>query len=71
MIPDSSQGLSPNPEVATPPGLSDLCLPVIERNMSRVDHVGQVPYDLFGRALRHSTSAELAHIEQCNPLFIG
>lgn len=71
MIPGSTQGLSPNPEVTTPPSLIDLCLAVIERNLSRVDHVGQVPYELFGRALRHSTPVELAHIEQCNPQFIG
>ncbi|KAA0187055.1 Transcription elongation factor B polypeptide 3 [Fasciolopsis buskii] len=71
MIPGSSHGLSLNPEVATPPSLIDLCLAVIERNLSRVDHVGQVPYELFGRALRHSTPVELAHIEQCNPQFIG
>ncbi|VDP88075.1 unnamed protein product, partial [Echinostoma caproni] len=51
----------------TPPSLIDLCLVVVERNLSRVDHVGQVPYELFGRALKHATPAELAHIEQCNP----
>ncbi|THD23926.1 Transcription elongation factor B polypeptide 3 [Fasciola hepatica] len=67
----AAEGSSPNSQVTTPPSLIDLCLAVIERNLSRVDHVGQVPYELFGRALRHSTPVELAHIEQCNPQFVG
>ncbi|CAL8104438.1 unnamed protein product [Calicophoron daubneyi] len=54
-----------------PSSLIDLCLDVIERNLNRVDSVGNVPYELLARALKHVTPEDLARIEKYNPQFVG
>ncbi|KAF8560589.1 hypothetical protein P879_06270 [Paragonimus westermani] len=67
-------GSSPNDhanDAVNPRSLVDLCLDVVEQNLSRVDHVGQVPYDLLARTLRHASAEDLARIEHCNPQFVG
>lgn len=51
--------------------LVELCLDVIERNLGRVDQVGQVPYELLARPLSHASPEDLARIERCNPHFLG
>ncbi|KAA3671779.1 uncharacterized protein DEA37_0000164 [Paragonimus westermani] len=60
----------PANDTVNPRSLVDLCLDVVEQNLSRVDHVGQVPYELLARTLRHASAEDLARIEHCNPNFI-
>ncbi|KAF6775141.1 hypothetical protein AHF37_04947 [Paragonimus kellicotti] len=61
----------PANDAVNPRSLVDLCLDVVEQNLSRVDHVGQVPYELLARTLRHASAEDLARIEHCNPQFVG
>ncbi|KAF5401240.1 Transcription elongation factor B polypeptide 3 [Paragonimus heterotremus] len=58
----------PANDTVNPRSLVDLCLDVVEQNLSRVDHVGQVPYELLARTLRHASPEDLARIEHCNPV---
>lgn len=50
------------------PTLVDLCLDVLERNLSRIDHVGNVPWELLARAMRHASAEDLGRIERYNPV---
>ncbi|CAH8463530.1 unnamed protein product [Heterobilharzia americana] len=54
-----------------PPSLIDLCVDVLARNISRLDHVGQVPYELLAKALRGASVEDLTRIERYNPQFVG
>ncbi|CAH8828135.1 unnamed protein product [Trichobilharzia szidati] len=54
-----------------PPSLIDLCIDVLSKNISRVDHVGQVPYELIAKALRSASVEDLTRIERYNPQFVG
>ncbi|KAL7064808.1 hypothetical protein AAHC03_05295 [Spirometra sp. Aus1] len=54
-----------------PQSLVDLCLCVIEKNISLVDHVGLVPFELFSRVLTNASAEDLARIEKHNPQFNG
>ncbi len=71
--PSSSSGNSPGgggggSSSFEPPSLIDACLSVIQRNLPLVDHVGQVPYDLFSRVLQTASVEDLARIEKYNPV---
>ncbi|VDN11328.1 unnamed protein product, partial [Dibothriocephalus latus] len=66
---DESALLSPT--VYEPQSLVDLCLGVIEKNISLVDHVGLVPFELFSRVLTKASPEDLARIEKHNPQFDG
>ncbi|CAH8464538.1 unnamed protein product [Schistosoma turkestanicum] len=59
------------PSFFDPPSLIDLCVDVLARNISRVDYVGQVPYELLAKALRGASVDDLTRIERYNPQFIG
>ncbi|CAH8488450.1 unnamed protein product [Schistosoma margrebowiei] len=54
-----------------PPSLIDLCVDVLARNISRIDHVGHVPYELLAKALRSASVDDLTRIERYNPQFVG
>ncbi|KAG5454101.1 Transcription elongation factor B polypeptide 3 [Clonorchis sinensis] len=72
--PNSSVGQlsdTPGEHFSDPSSLVDLCLDVLEHNLSRVDHVGHVPYDLLARVLRHASPEDLMRIEHFNPQFVG
>ncbi|VDL94286.1 unnamed protein product [Schistocephalus solidus] len=66
---DESTLLSPT--FYQPQSLVDLCLGVIEKNISLVDHVGLVPFELFSRVLTNASAEDLARIEKHNPQFNG
>ncbi|KAK4472866.1 hypothetical protein MN116_002714 [Schistosoma mekongi] len=59
------------PGFFNPSSLIDLCIDVLARNINRVDHVGQVPYELLAKALRGASVDDLTRIERYNPQFIG
>ncbi|KAH8849523.1 Transcription elongation factor B polypeptide 3 [Schistosoma japonicum] len=56
------------PGFVDPPSLIDLCVDVLARNINRVDHVGQVPYELLAKALRGASVDDLTRIERHNPV---
>ncbi|CAH8489698.1 unnamed protein product [Schistosoma bovis] len=54
-----------------PPSLIDLCVDVLARNISHINHFGQVPYELLAKALRSASVDDLTRIERYNPQFVG
>ncbi|VDD84219.1 unnamed protein product [Mesocestoides corti] len=60
-----------NTSLYQPPTLVDACLSVIEKNLSIVEYVGQVPYELFSRVLQNASVEDLLRIEKHNPQFEG
>ncbi|XP_018646670.1 elongin A-related [Schistosoma mansoni] len=70
--PNNHSNTSDNfPGFFDPPSLIDLCVDVLSRNISRVDHVGHVPYGLLEKALRSASVDDLTRIERYNPQFVG
>ncbi|KAL5110091.1 Transcription elongation factor B polypeptide 3 [Taenia crassiceps] len=69
----NSQGStsSGNCSLTEPPTLVDACLSVLAKNISLVDNVGEVPYELFSRALQDASPEDLLRIEKHNPKFRG
>lgn len=61
-------GGSHNATLSSPPKLLDLCLAVLSKNISMIDHVGLVPYELFSRVLNDASPEDLLRIERCNPV---
>lgn len=51
-----------------PPSLIDLCVDVLARNISHINHFGQVPYELLAKALRSASVDDLTRIERYNPV---
>ncbi|KAM7537022.1 hypothetical protein Aperf_G00000073900 [Anoplocephala perfoliata] len=64
-------GGSHNATVSSPPKLLNLCLAVLSKNISMIDHVGLVPYELLSRVLNDASPEDLLRIERCNPQFHG
>ena len=50
------------------PTLVEACLTVLAKNISMVDHVGNLPYELFRTALKEATAEDLFRIEHFNPV---
>ncbi|VDM17203.1 unnamed protein product [Hydatigera taeniaeformis] len=67
----ASSFFSSNSSLTEPPTLVDVCLSVLAKNISLVDNVGEVPYELFSRALQDASPEDLIRIEKHNPKFRG
>ncbi|VDK34003.1 unnamed protein product [Taenia asiatica] len=66
-----STSSSRNCSITEPPTLVEACLLVLAKNISLVDSVGEVPYELFSRALQDASPEDLLRIEKHNPKFRG
>ncbi|CDS42112.1 transcription elongation factor b polypeptide 3 [Echinococcus multilocularis] len=67
----NSASLSITSGLTEPPTLVEACLLVLAKNISLVDSVGEVPYELFSRALHDASPEDLLRIEKHNPKFRG
>ncbi|VDN97724.1 unnamed protein product [Rodentolepis nana] len=52
---------------SSPPKLLDLCVTALSKNVSMIDHVGLVPYEIFAPVLKDASTDDLYRIEKCNP----
>lgn len=66
-----STSSSGNCSLTEPPTLVDACLLVLAKNISLVDNVGEVPYELFSRALQDASPEDLLRIEKHNPVSLS
>lgn len=57
-----------NSDTGVPPTLVTLCLAVLSKNISMVDHVGDIPYALFSGVLQDASADDLIRIEKHNPV---
>lgn len=50
------------------PKLLDLCISVLSKNVSNIDHVGLLPYELFAQIVKDAPTEDLYRIQKCNPV---
>ncbi|VDL38947.1 unnamed protein product [Hymenolepis diminuta] len=55
----------------SPLKLLDLCILALSKNVSMIDHVGLVPYEIFAPVLKDASTEDLYRIQKCNPQFRG
>lgn len=52
----------------SPLKLLDLCILALSKNVSMIDHVGLVPYEVFAPVLKDASTEDLYRIQKCNPV---
>ncbi|KAM3182672.1 hypothetical protein ACTXT7_011834 [Hymenolepis weldensis] len=55
----------------SPLKLLDLCILALSKNVSMIDHVGLVPYEIFAPVLKDASTEDLYRIQKCNPWFVN
>nr|CUU98653.1 hypothetical transcript [Hymenolepis microstoma] len=55
----------------SPPKLLDLCILALSKNVSIIDHVGLLPYEIMARVLKDASTEDLYRIQKFNPQFRG
>lgn len=56
---------------SSPQKLLDLCILVLSKNVSLIDRVGLVPYEIFAPVLKDASTEDLYRIQKYNPQFRG